>query len=270
MSKSIIWLKRVSLCYLILLLLLVLLADRLPLRDPLAIDMMHSLQPPSVNFLAGTDLLGRDLLSRLIFAGKSTLMITVFATILSIAIGIVMGIGAGFMGGLWRVLVDFCIDLFWSLPFVVFVILIVAILGTSPLVLILSIGGINWVTSARILRDETATLKKQGFIQTMRAFGFKDSTIAFVHLLTNLKPTILSLLAYAAVEVLVLETGLAFLGLSKPPPQPTWGGLLADGLSYFSSAWWMPIAPTIAIIITIGSFHVLAKYHEKTAINLGR
>lgn len=231
---------------------------------------MHALHPPSVNFLAGTDHLGRDIFSRLIFAGKSTLVITVFATVLSITIGVVMGIGAGFLGGAWRIIVDFCIDLFWSLPFIVFVILIVAILGASPIVLIFSIGGINWVTSARIIRDETASLKEQGFILAMQAFGFRDSKIAFVHLLTNLKPTILSLSAYAAVEVLILETGLSFLGLSIPPPQPTWGGLLADGLAYYSTAWWMPIAPTIIIIITIGSFHVLARYHEKAAINLNR
>jgi peptide/nickel transport system permease protein len=236
----------------------------LPLADPLQINLGQILFHPTVANWAGTDELGRDVLSRVIFAARSTLVITLGATCLAILLGMVLGVAAGYWGGILDRILGFAIDLFWSVPFVIFVVLIVSIVGVSRLSLILTIGGINWVTSARVIRAESASLRGRDFIRTARAYGFGSWSIAFLHLMPNLSSTLFTLLGYGAVEVLTLETGLAFIGLSLPAPRPTWGGLLAEGLTYFSSAWWLVAFSAIAVTLTLASFQGLAQRFEKT------
>ena len=253
-----------ALAWIVGFLLLVTLARWLPLADPVGIDLSRTLVHPTPGHWSGTDELGRDVLSRLIFGGQSTFLVTIGATALAMFLGIVLGLCAGYRGGLLDRALGFAIDLFWSIPFVIFVILIVSIVGVSPLTLILTIGGINWVTAARVVRAETARLSREPFVRTARAYGFGEWSVAFDQVMPNLKSVLITLTVYAAVEVLTLETGLAFIGLSLPAPRPTWGGLLADGLSYFSSAWWLVAFSAGAITLTLASFQVLAMHFEKS------
>jgi len=208
--------------------------------------------------LGGTDELGRDVFSRLIFAARVSLFITVAATALAVTIGALLGTLAGLVGGGLDRVVSFGIDFFWSVPFVVFVLLVVAVVGVSPATLVVTIGAINWVTSARVFRETAIALKEEQFIRTARAYGFSRWQLAFRHLLPNLRRPMFTMAAYGAVEVMVLESGLAFLGLGLPAPRPTWGGMLAEGLAYFSSAWWLVAAPAVALTFTLASFQVLA------------
>jgi peptide/nickel transport system permease protein len=243
------------------LLALVLLAssiDWLPLPDPITPDLTSALSAPTPRHMAGTDELGRDVLSRILHAARATLVVVVGATSMSLLIALVLGGVAGYVGGFFDAVVRLAIDVLWSVPFVIFVVLIISIAGVSTLSLIVTIGLLNWVGAARIVRGETARLRDSEFIFAARAHGYSQTTILARELLPNLKRTVLTLAAYSAIEVLTLETGLAFLGLSLPAPKPTWGGMLADGLSYFSTAWWIVAAACVVITTTLASLQIVA------------
>ncbi len=236
----------------------------LPLPHPLALDLSAPRTPPSLAHMAGTDELGRDVLSRLLHAAGATLMIVAGATSLSLLIAVLLGTAASFIGGWADVLVRVAVDLLWSVPFIVFVVLIVGVLGVSTLSLVVTIGLLNWVGPARVIRAEVARLRDADFVVAARAHGYSRSLILVQELLPNLLRSILTLAAYGAIEVLTLETGLAFVGLSLPAPTPTWGGMLADGLGYFSTAWWIVIGTSIAITATLGSLQIAARSIERT------
>ncbi len=146
------------------------------------------------------------------------------ATAVSLGIAILLGLLAGFRGGWPDVLVRIGVDLMWSVPFVVFVVLIVGVVGVSKLTLIATIGLINWVGPARVIRAEVARLRDADFVTAARAHGYARRMILVNEILPNLRRSVYTLAAYGAIEVLTLETGLAFVGLSLPAPAPTWGG----------------------------------------------
>ncbi len=232
------------------------------LPDPLAVDLDWLQSAPSLAHLGGTDELGRDVLARVLYAARPTLLVTTGATVMDILLALLFGVLAAYHGGWMDRGLGLVIDFFWSVPFVVFVVLIISLTGVSILSLILTIGGINWVTAARIIRAETGRLRHQPFIQAAEAFGFSPLQIIFLHLLPALRLTVLTLAAYTAIEVLTLETGLAFIGLSLPAPMPTWGGMLSVGLSYLDSAWWLPFLPAGAITFTLISLQSLGRAIE--------
>ena len=245
--------------WVVLLALAVLFAAWLPLPDPLAVDLGAALAPPGPGHLLGTDELGRDLFARLLTAARATLGITAGATALNVLIGTIMGGVAGFFGGWTETILSFVVDLFWSVPFLIFVVLIVSVTGVSPLSLILTIGLINWVTAARIIHAQTARLRELEFVRMAQAFGYSPSVVLFQEILPNLRSTLTAVVAFSAIEVLTLETGLAFLGLSLPEPAPTWGGLLAAGLGYLAAAWWMVIFTAAVITLTLASLQLLSR-----------
>jgi peptide/nickel transport system permease protein len=234
-------------------------ADAVPLPDPLDIDLAQALLPPAAGHWMGTDELGRDLLARTLAAAQSTLIVTAAATGLNLLLGTLLGIASGFFGGWIDEMVLFIIDLFWSVPFIVFAVLIVSVTGASAASLIVTIGLINWVTAARVVRAETARLRDLEFVRTARAFGFSTPSVLIRDICPNLLPTVAALAAFTAIEVLTLETGLAFLGLSLPAPSPTWGGLLAEGLDYLTTAWWIVTFTALLITATLAALQVLSR-----------
>ena len=161
-------------------------------------------------------------MARLVSAAGATLLIVSGATAVSMLIALVLGSAAGLVGGWLDSAVKLAVDLLWTVPFVVFVVLIVSVVGISTLSLILTIGGINWVKAARVLRGEVAKLRDADFVVAARARGETPLAVLIVDILPNLRNSIAILAAYTAVEVLTLETGLAFVGLSLPAPRPTW------------------------------------------------
>ena len=235
------------------------------LPDPLAVDLEELQAPPGATHWAGTDELGRDMLARVLNAARATLLVTTGATVLDIALAVLCGVLAAYRGGWADQCLGFTIDFVWSVPFIVFVVLIIALVGVSIPSLILTIGGINWVVAGRVLRTETTKVCRQPFIQVAEAFGFSSLQIIGYHLLPALRRTVLTLSAYTAIEVLTLETGLAFVGLSLPAPTPTWGGLLANGLNYLGSAWWLAAWPTLFILLTLVSLQAVAHHFERSS-----
>jgi peptide/nickel transport system permease protein len=256
---------RAALVWLAMIVLLAGAARWLPLADPLALDLSATTASPSLAHPAGTDELGRDVLSRLLHAAGATLVIVAGATSLSLVIAVLLGTAAGFLGGWLDIAVRIAVDLLWSVPFVVFVVLIVGITGVTTISLIVTIGVLNWVGPARVIRAEVARVRDADFMVAARAHGYPRSVILARELLPNLRRSLLTLAAYGAIEVLTLETGLAFVGLSLPAPTPTWGGMLADGLGYFSTAWWIVIGTSAVITLTLASLQIVARYAERTA-----
>lgn len=250
-SLGLVWLASLALASLLL--------PWLPLEDPLQLDLGQTLRSPNSSHLTGTDALGRDILSRLLWASRPTLLVVAGATSLDLLLAVIFGTLAASRGGWWDRFLLLAIDLFWSIPFVVFVVLVVSVTGVSVVTLIVTIAGINWVAATRIIRAEVLRLRSADFVRRARAFGFSRSAVLVSEIGPNLLPLLLNLAAYTAIEVLTLETGLAFLGLSLPAPAPTWGGLLAEGLSYFASAWWLAGSTAIAITLTLASLHLLAR-----------
>lgn len=240
-------------------------ADFLRLPHPLALDFGAAALPPSGGHLAGTDELGRDVLARLLHATRATVLIVAGATALSLAIATILGMLAGLVGGWIDAAVKVAVDVLWSLPFVVFVVLIVSIAGVSVLSLVATIGALNWVGPVRIIRAEAVRLRDAEFIVAARAHGYTRTAVLLRELAPNMRRTLATLATYGAIEVLTLETGLAFVGLSLPSPAPTWGGMLADGLAYFSTAWWIVIATSLAITVTLGSLQITARFFEQGA-----
>jgi len=251
--------------WLVLLVVVAFTAPWLPLPGPQEFDLGRALLQPTSASPFGTDELGREVFSRIIYAAQGSLLVTAGATALNIVLGLIIGAAAGFWGGWLDRFLGFCIDFFWSVPFIIFVVLIVSVIGVTPASLILTIGLTNWVTSARVIHAEVSRFRQLDFIRAARAYGFSDGQIAGWHLLPNLKGTLLTLSAYGAVEVLTIETGLAFIGLSLPAPRPTWGGLLAEGLSYFSSAWWLAVSSAVVITLTLASLQAMAHYFDRNA-----
>lgn len=241
------------------------LATCFEMTDPLQVDLSRLLSHPDMAHPAGTDELGRDVFVRLLHAASATLLVTVGATLLDMLLAILMGLIAAYHGGLADRMLAVTIDLFWTVPFVVFVVLFVTVFGVSIASLIVSIAMINWVTAARIIRAEATHLRQETFVRAAESFGFSPLQVIMKQIVPVLVPTLLSLTAYTAIEVLTLETGLAFLGLSLPAPTPTWGGMLADGLSYLNSASWLVLAPALAISLTLICFQLLAKHYEHEA-----
>jgi peptide/nickel transport system permease protein len=251
--------KKLALLWLALLTAAAFASGALPLPDPLDLDLAVALTPPNLDHWMGTDELGRDLLARTLAAAQSTLVVTAAATVLNLGLGTLLGLAAGFFGGWIDALVLFIVDLFWSVPFVVFAVLIVSVTGASTTSLIVTIGLINWVTAARVVRAEASRLRDLDFVRTARAFGFSTRDVLLREICPNLLPTVAALTAFTAIEVLTLETGLAFLGLSLPEPSPTWGGLLAEGLDYLTSAWWIVAFTAALITLTLAALQILSR-----------
>lgn len=226
--------------------------------DPEAIDLGQRLEPPGWEHWLGTDELGRSLLVRLLFAARSSLWITLAATTLALILGAVLGIAAAWFGGWWDRVVNGAISTFWSIPFAIFAVLVLSIVGTRTGAIILVIAGVNWVSSARVFRAEALRLKHSTFLRSAKALGFPPAQLLFQHLFPNLRTTAITLAGFGAVETLTLESGLAFLGLSVPPPLPTWGGIMADGLAYLSTAWWIALFAALMVILTVASIRVLS------------
>lgn len=231
--------------------------------DPSRIELTSQLTPPSLGHWFGTDQLGRDLFVRVLYAARLTLVITIGATVLSLVLGFILGSAAALFGRYVNAGVMLMVNVFWSIPFAVFVVLLVAVVDASVSTLIVAIGGVNWVTSARVFRAEITRLRRSDFLRAARAAGFPPWAILFKHALPCFRDTALGVSGYAAAETIALESGLAFLGLSIPPPTPTWGGMMAEGLPHLSTGWWVCVLPAAAITLTLGSFRSLAASTER-------
>ncbi len=223
-------------------------------------NLAGQLQPPSWRHPFGTDLAGRDVLTRTLYGGRLSLAVGLVATLVSLVIGVTWGAVAGYRGGRTDSLMMRFVDLLYSLPFMFFVILLVAYFGRNLVLLFLALGAVQWLTMSRIVRGQMMQLRGEEFVQAIRALGAGPSRILFRHMVPNLLGPIIVYATLTVPAVMLEEAFLSFLGLGVQPPNASWGLLAAEGASAITAlntAWWLILFPGLALGVTLFSLNFL-------------
>jgi len=211
---------------------------------------------PSLKFPMGTDELGRDVLSRIIFGARISLTVGVAAMAVTMTIGIAIGLCSGFFGGA----VDFILmrftDLMLSLPPLLLAMALVAVLGPSLRTIFIVIGLVSWTSIARVVRAETLTMSRRDFVVGAEALGAPSRRLIALHILPNVLPIIIVMAALRTSDTLLLDAALSFLGLGVPPPTPSWGRMIEEATIYFRTAPWLATFPGLAIFWAVLSFNL--------------
>ena len=225
--------------------------------DPIEQDIGERLKAPLTRDAAGrvhplgTDHLGRDILARIVFGARPALLVGFAAVAISGVLGMVTGLVAGYFGGRIDDLLMRLADIQLGFPFILLAIAVIGVLGPSLTTIICVIGVSSWVVYARIVRGAALSLREREFVQAAQALGSRDGRILVRHVLPNVFTPWLVVATLDMARVIVIESALSFLGLGVQPPTPTWGGMLADGRVYISTAWWLATFPGLAILITV-------------------
>lgn len=212
---------------------------------------------PSAQHWLGTDSLGRDLLTRIMYGSRISLAVGFIATAVALFIGVLWGATAGFLGGRVDAILMRIVDALYALPFTIFIILLSVIFGSSILLLFLAIGAVEWLTMARIVRGQVLTIKKQEFVEAAVSMGLSPWRIITRHLIPNVLGPIIVYTTLTIPSVILLESFLSFLGLGIQPPQSSWGSLISSGVETMEEYPWLLIFPGIALSLTLFSLNFL-------------
>lgn len=212
---------------------------------------------PSAQHWLGTDSLGRDQLTRIMYGSRVSLTVGFIATAVALFIGVLWGATAGFLGGRVDAILMRIVDALYALPFTIFIILLTVIFGSSILLLFLAIGAVEWLTMARIVRGQVLTIKKQEFVEAAVSMGLSPWRIITRHLIPNVLGPIIVYTTLTIPSVILLESFLSFLGLGIQPPQSSWGSLISSGVETMEEYPWLLIFPGIALSVTLFSLNFL-------------
>jgi peptide/nickel transport system permease protein len=211
-------------------------------------------------YLLGTDQQGRDVLSRVIWGSRVSLIVGIAAVFLSGCIGVTLGMVAGYFGGIVDTIISRIIDSALAIPFILLALSMVAILGPSLQNVILAIAVRTWIVYARVIRGTVLSVKENEFVVGAKAVGSRTNRIMFRHILPNvLSPAIVIGTLYLG-RMIIIESALSFLGVGVPPPTPTWGGMLAHGREFLDTAWWIAFFPGVVLMITVLSVNLLGDW----------
>ena len=214
-------------------------------------DLDLGASPPSSEHLLGTDILGRDLLSRILYGARISLLVGFVATGVALVIGVSWGIVAGYFGGRVDQVMMRIVDVLYGLPFIIFIILLMVIFGRNLWLLFGAIGAVEWLTMARIARGQVMSLKNQEFVLAAQAMGVSNLSMFRRHLLPNILGPIAVYATLTIPQVMLLESFLSFLGLGIQPPMSSWGTLIKDGVESMEEFSWLLIYPGITFTITL-------------------
>jgi len=235
-------------------------------HDPILQDVEKRLFPPvwqegaDPNYLLGTDHLGRDIVSRLIYGARISIVVSVSAVALSAVLGTLIGLFSGFYGGKVDNIFMRLADVQLAFPFILLAIAIIAVLGPNLQNIILTMGITGWVIYARVVRAEVLSLREKEFITSVRALGGSNGRIIFNHLFPNVVPPIIVIVTLEMARMIIMEAALSFLGLGIQPPTPTWGGMLADGRVYLVTSWWLATFPGLVIMLVVLGINLLGNW----------
>ena len=225
-------------------------------HDPLAVNIRHRLAPPAwmeggnIENVLGTDQVGRDLLSRMIYGGRVSLVSGVAAVLMSATIGVMLGLAAGYFGGSTDWTIMTVINVMLTFPFVLLALAVIAVLGPSLVNMIIVLGIAGWPIYARTVRAETLAIREREFVLAGRALGMSHLRLVFRQIVPNLVSLIVVIGTLQVAQVIVLESFLSFLGLGIQPPTPAWGNMLGEGRVYMLNSWWIATFPGLAIFLT--------------------
>ena len=238
-----------------ILILLIIVAAFAPWITPYGYEEMDfnnfGAYPPSSDHLLGTDTSGRDLLTRILYGARVSLLVGFVATGVALVIGVSWGIIAGYVGGKVDQVMMRIVDVLYGLPFIIFIILLMVVFGSNLWLLFAAIGAVEWLTMARIVRAQVIGLKNQEFIMAAKAMGVSNLTLFRRHLLPNILGPIAVYATLTIPQVMLLESFLSFLGLGIQPPMSSWGSLINDGVQYMEEFSWLLIYPGITFTITL-------------------
>lgn len=220
-------------------------------------DLMHRLSPPSGAHLFGTDEAGRDILTRLLYGSRVSLMTGVVPTILSMLLGAVMGVVSGYYGGWIDAVIMRVVDITLAFPSMLLAMVIMYMLGDGLFNIFLTLALVNWAGVARIIRAQALQLKKTEYVEAARVIGVKRRSIIFRHLLPNCMPTLIVLFTLNVPSAILTESSLSFLGLGIQPPSASWGLMVNSGRQYLYNAPWLSLVPSAAILLAVMSFNFL-------------
>jgi peptide/nickel transport system permease protein len=233
-----------------------LLAPWIAPHDPFQQNLRQRLTPPSwmsggnPEFVLGTDLIGRDILSRIIYGARVSLLVGSCTVALAGAFGVLIGLLGGYYGGKIDYWIITLINMMWSFPFILLALVIVVVLGTSLVNVIIALAATSWVSFARIIRGEVMSVKARDFIQAEKALGAGDMRIMFRLILPNVSSSIFVIATIEFVRAIIRESFMSFLGVGVPPTVPSWGGMLADSRAFMLVMWWLAAFPGLAIFFS--------------------
>ncbi|MET3578441.1 peptide/nickel transport system permease protein [Mesorhizobium robiniae] len=246
--------------WLLLALLAAIFAPLVAPQDPLAQDLMFERLPPfwmsgaEPGFWLGTDSLGRDLLSRLIFGARIAFIVAFAAALVACLVGSTLGLVAGYFGGWADRIISRIVDVWMAFPPVLFAILLVAVLGTGLSSVIIAIAVIDWTRFCRVIRAETMGQARMDYVENARIAGYGRIGIMLREVLPNVVPSIVALLSLEMGIAVIVEAILSFVNLSISTDDPTWGGIIAEGRLSIHQAWWVLVFPLVTLILTVLSF----------------
>ncbi len=227
--------------------------------DPTAIDVYNVLSPPGKTHLLGTDELGRDLLSRIIWGSRVSLKVGFVAVGIAITIGISIGAIAGFYGGRVDAVLMRFVDIMLAFPTFFLILAVIAILEPNIFTIMAVIGITSWMDVARLVRAEFLSLKERDFVDAARAIGTSNIRLIFRHILPNALSPVFVAATFGVAGAILIESGLSFLGLGVQPPDPSWGNILTAGKDNIEIAWWLSLYPGLAILITVLSYNLVGE-----------
>ena len=245
-------------------------ADLITSHSATKVFLPKRLRPPAWaekgawTYPLGTDTLGRDLLTRLIYGARVSMIVVLLTLGLGGGLGLVLGLLAGYHGGRLDSFLMRAADITMAFPIILFAILLVAILGGGMFNVVVSIGLVLWARYARVIRGEVLSLMQRDFIARARVNGCSGLRIIAVHLFPNVLNTLMVLLSLQVGWLIIVESSLSFLGAGIPPPTPSWGSMIAEGRDYLTRAWWVSLFPGLGIMLTVLAFNLFGDWLRDT------